>query len=299
MSSATLAFIDRSGFGFLGSGLLCIAVGLLTYHDFFKCDYVQIRNHQEWTVSSGYTVAQFVALVIGTFMLPMGIIFLLIFAVQSSKNKWNDALKICTYALLCGGSALGVALSHSMAEDVLSCGIFCFGDDGVQREKNDAAVVAMGLIYFFVSIFFMVVFFCLTILAIFSQNAVEPPPTYMQPEDEKKPLLHNPTQSSAVNRADIQPVHTGPSKHVSVFVVFLTFAVVYPLLFFACMSLPTWWSYFTKYDIQGYQVSPSDNKTTNSLRRNSRSTCKYVCRPKSLTRFTDFTGRSISGEGRC
>lgn len=249
MSADTLNFIDRSGFGFLICGLLSIGIGVVTYNDFFKCDYIQIRNHSEWTVPAGYSVPQFVALVIGTFMLPLGIVLLLVFAVQSSKNKWNDFLKMATYAGLFMLSCLGIFLSYDMAEDVLSCGIFCMGSEATQNEINDAGIIFMGLIYFFVCIGFALLFLYLSVLSMHQRSEYDPPPTYLSQTDEheSKPLLQ-------ANHSGARPLFVGRQKHLTVTVVVLTFAVLYPLLFFACTALPTWWSYFSHFSIQEYQV---------------------------------------------
>jgi hypothetical protein len=39
-----------------------------------------------------------------------------------------------------------------------------------------------------------------------------------------------------------------------VIILAVVFGLFYPAFFFACMMLPTWWDYFTRYYIQTYQV---------------------------------------------
>ena len=64
----------------------------------------------------------------------------------------------------------------------------------------------------------------------------------------KEPLV---SSSSSVN-----------NKKSSLYFILMiaVFMIMYPILIFACMALPTWWSGFTPSSIQGYRsINPSDN----------------------------------------
>lgn len=289
------AFIDRSGIAFLIAGLSFLTLGVITMNAFFKCDYIQIRDHSQWSVVGGYTVSQFVALVIATYMLPVGIIFMLIYAVQSYKNDWGGywGKIIINFLLFLVFLAASVA-SYFQSADVLECGIFCMTGPSTQSDINNAAIVSFGLLYFIFSFGFTVLFLFMTIYAGLSYSDPEPPLATVQTVEEVKPLIPAATTSvvskfalsfrgnkdstpppSASATAVAQSLQTSPSKNyshlrggsgssitstgtpspshtrlISISSVCLVFAVLYPLLFFACTALPTWWADFTKYSIQ-------------------------------------------------
>lgn len=264
---AFVSLIDSTGIGYLLGSILCFAIAIVTYDDFFQCDYIQIRDSSEWTVSSGYTTSQFIALVIACITLPLGIIQILIFAVQSFKNVWSFSLKLLLYFLLSvlGGGA--VWLSYGLAGDVLSCGVFCFGSNGTQNDINDAAIIFIGLVYFFLSSALTLLFTWLFILTIAtggtkpaSKKSYESSQQQQQQQGygatdsaddvEEKPLL-----ASSRPNPYLMLASASKKRYKIVFAMFTVFLILYPLLIFACTVLPTWWSKFSKFDIQRYQVS--------------------------------------------
>jgi len=284
------AFLDRSGLAFLIAGLSFLALGVVTMDAFYKCEYIQIRDHSQWSVVGGYTVSQFVALVIGTYTLPVGVMFMLIYAAQSYKNEWGGyAGKIVLNFLLFLLFLAASIASYIQAADVLECGIFCMTGPSEQNEINNAAIVSFGMLYFIFSFGFTVLFLLMTIYSALSWYDPEAPLASVQSADEVKPLIPAAaTTTSIVSKFSLsfrgnkeqpvvaQTVQNSPSKGVhyqqggngttggvgvgtppvsrtrliSITSVCLVFAVLYPLLFFACTALPTWWAGFTKYTIQ-------------------------------------------------
>jgi hypothetical protein len=97
----TLLFIDRIGYGYLFPAVSCLSLGVYSYNYFFQNDNFQYLNYNEWTIPAGYTVAQFFGLLIGTILFPLGIMSMLIFALQSYKytDKYYH-INIFVYALL-------------------------------------------------------------------------------------------------------------------------------------------------------------------------------------------------------
>ena len=86
-------------------------------------------------------------------------------------------------------SIAGVVVGYYMSKDVLDCGIFCYGNGGTQRTKNDAAIIFVGLLYFMFSFAFMIFFFLLTLHAYFGKFDAEPSFTPSRIDQyETKPL---------------------------------------------------------------------------------------------------------------
>ena len=258
-----LPFIDRSGLTFLSAAGIALATALTSISAFFHCDYIQYRSHQDWTTSAGYTKAQFIALFIGTYALPFGLVFLLIYSVQSAKSRWGYEAKIAVYFLLMLLSIAGVVVGYYMSRDVLDCGIFCYGNGGTQRTKNDAAIIFVGLLYFMFSFAFMIFFFLLTLHAYFGKFDAEPSFTPSRIDQyETKPLLSGKgiSQNNRQTKAVVLPKK---SRVQNVLIIAVVFSGLFPLMLYSCMTLPTWWSYFSKYSIQEYEADkPSQDYGT-------------------------------------
>lgn len=275
------AWIDRSGLAFLIAGLSFLTIGVFTTNAFFQCEYVQLRDHSQWTVTGGYSIAQFTALVIGTYTLPAGVIFMLIYAVQSFKSKWGYYAKVVAYFSLGSGFVVCSVYSYIQAKEILECGIFCMQGGAEESSINNAAIVWVGLLYFIFSFSFAVLYLGLSLFAYMSRYDPEPSNANAvvggngigySPIEEIKPLLYQ-SQSGSVdgskgkstplvqqmsleinsknkNDSNVRFNSNSRKRIISVTVVLLVFTALYPLLFFAATALPTWWNGFTAYGIQ-------------------------------------------------
>lgn len=304
-----LIFIDAIGYSYLFPAISCLSLGVFSYNYFFQNDNFQYLNYYEWVVPAGYTVAQFMGLLIGTILFPLGIMSMLIFALQSFKN--TDKYYHITgfvYALLSAifFTSSGLVYNYMDAKgnispydiirivmviciviDIINCAIFCFTAQSTTYTTNNAGIVAIGVIYFIFCILFGLLFLLLTLLVVFSP--VNPSNTRDQiskqinrtsPHEEAAPLLPTiyPRNADVLNQIsnpmhvtsndylshlrNIPPVKQSPKKWVS---ISLGFLVLYPLMFFACISLPTWWNRFNRYYIQKYQVC--NHRILNTFRR--------------------------------
>jgi hypothetical protein len=203
-------------------------------------------------------VPQFTGLVIGTFVLPISIAFVFIFAIQSSKNEWggiNGCGKITTYTLLTMLSFVGVIYSFKMCSNIIVCGVFCFGDSALNGERNEGAIQAIGLIYFLVSITYFFLFTYLTLSNYINRNFVSIcNSSDVYQDKESLPLLLSNREAQYSNNRDKHSQTIVRSKRNENVLMMLIFLLFYPFLIFACTTLPTWWAYFSRYDIQTYQV---------------------------------------------
>jgi predicted ferric reductase len=245
-----LAFFDGLALPYLVTGIVLLTLGALSYAAFFNADYVNYTEHKYWTYNAGYDIWQFISLLLGTYFFPFGIICILIFAVQSFKYHKDYTKKTVIYAILAAVSAFSAIISYIQGSDILTCFIFCFGDGGVDSSKNNGTYVWIGVLYFIFSLAFMVLFAVLSVISYSKRNEVRPvyAPVFMTYENQ--PLLNN---NGADTNFSYLKSESLVSKYTSAAPLFLVFGLLYPLLLLACMTLPTWWAYFTKYDIQQYQ----------------------------------------------
>lgn len=278
--STKLPFSDRSGFSILVLSLLLLAAGVVNINSFFQCDYVRYRDNLEWDDLAGYNEHQFTSLLLGCYLAPAGVVLMLIFAVQSYKGRINAFVRVVIYGLLCAGFFSASGVSYNQGFDILSCGIFCFGSNATRNATNDAAIVYMGAIYFITSFAFSALFFVLAVLSLFNRNQVEPAyrPSFLssnssgggggsssgsgnKADAESKPLIR--AHGSSVMGHVASPAQQQLRKRRLVIAALaFVFLFMYPLLFVACMTLPTWWAYFTAYDIQvrTYIPTPSSHR---------------------------------------
>ena len=266
-----LVVIEKTGLLFLVGGLGSLAMGVRCYDSFFQCDYVQLPNHGDWGTPAGYTVPQFVALLLGTYLLPLGLMLILVYAVQSYKSLFlrYSPIKALFYLLLTAVSMYAVYRSYVMSKDILDCGIFCIGHDATVNSTNDAAIVSTGVIYFVVCVGLTALFAYLTLLTIHDiarYNSVGQDPSAPATSAkgssiiyETQPLMKgfDPTAQAkeTYKQKSTQYRRNGARSIQTVVALALTFGALYPVFFFACTALPTWWAYFTKHSIQAYEVS--------------------------------------------
>ena len=317
----------NAAFACLLIGFLSILIGVFNYQDIFNCDYLQYRMRSKWSTRSGYTLSQFINLLFGTFLLPIGITFLLIFSIQSYKNPWlasaqtserqsnshtkantSKLLKCSVYFILWLLSIAGIIFSFLLSQDLLACGIFCFGNTATRSIKKDGMIVTFGFIYLVISILFSILFGWLFLLTC-NQNSsthhhnnhgsthttTATTTTSNSPIGICNQLFYKNTKCKTsyenVGLLDPEIVQTSPAttnnnnittnnnysnseypyknlnnsyevlheyhqknKRIQMIVVAVTLLVLYPIIIFACMALPTWGFYFNKFDIQAYQV---------------------------------------------
>ena len=268
---APVSWFERSGLLYLLSGLGALLIGAKCYDSFFQCDYVQHPNHSEWSTPAGYTVPQFVALVIGTYLLPFGLMLVLVYAVQSYKSPFwaYTPIKVFVYAALAALAAYATHLSYLMGKEIIDCGVFCIGHDASSNATNDAAIVSTGIIYFIVSLLLAALFSALALLSIFSS----PQDNVASNRTERGSSSANNGTSLVYENEPLIPPDPARAKEMSfkqkstqfrrnrarsaqtVLALALTFGALYPIFFLACTVLPTWWAYFTKHSIQTYEAS--------------------------------------------
>jgi len=264
-----LDWVDKSGVVYLISSLGSIVVGVKCYDSFFQCDYVQRSNHGDWSTPAGYTVPQFVALVLGTYLLPLGLMLMLVYAVQSYKSLFlvNNPLKVLIYLVLAAFCGFGVYNSYLMGKEIIDCGVlFCVGHDATTNVTNDAAVISTGALFFIISVAMTFLFSVLSLLSLHDavnfmmhadQGSVRDSGGSSLFYDKQSLLPSDPAlvkemthkqKSTQYRRNQSRSTHT-------VLALALTFGALYPLFFLACTMLPTWWAYFSKHSIQTYEAS--------------------------------------------
>jgi hypothetical protein len=144
------------------------------------------------------------------------------------------------------------------------------------------------VIYFLFCLLFGLLFFILTLLVVFSP--LSPPSSPIsrsgsiskqinqEDEAEAAPLLPAtyPRNHQVYNEITSNPMYSSPASRLQAatvsgrdglthpmikqspkkwIVIIIGFVLFYPLMFFACISLPTWWNRFNRYYIQKYQQS--------------------------------------------
>lgn len=254
---------------YLCVSIFCLSFGVWCYDAFVQCDYVQYgsSNKTEWTVSAGYTLTQWWAIAIGTFLLPMGVLTLLICAFLIAKAKWGLAAvgKLFLFASLFVASLISVIYSYRMAADVLGCGVFCHGesdDDGGSYDSAHGAIYSIGMVYFFVCLIGTVLFGLLTLSAFYQivttyDDVIQADETDRLVGESTPPKPPTATAAAAKTRVQRSQYET----NVNWTLLTIVFVLFYPFLLFATMSLPTWWATFSKTDLSAYLADIPDSGT--------------------------------------
>lgn len=300
-TNTMLDWIEKSGSIFLLGGATFLAMGVLCYDSFFQCDYIRFPNHDDWSTSAGYTLPQFLALVMGTYSLPLGLMSLLVYAVQSFKSTYwaSFTTKVFVYLLLAGVSGFCTLASYLMSREVIDCAVVCVGHDAEANATNDAAIISTGLIYFLVAAALTLLFVSLALLSLFAifdarlhEGPEGGPPAKGDKASSSSSTISSASSSgsstsgnsSSANKAsgkgetkpllgDLDPKSLPSYAHKSaqarrskarslqtLLAMALTFGSLYPVFFFACITLPTWWANFSKHGIQTYEASRPSKK---------------------------------------
>jgi hypothetical protein len=288
-ATTVVKLIDRSGLVYGLAGLCALTLSIISISDFLACDFVTMRSSKNWSTESGYTPSQFWSLVIATVSLPISIIFLLVFAVQSFKNRWSMYGKLGAYFVVTCYAAVGMTAAYHKSSELLSCGVFCLGTREVDKnDTNDAAVIVVGMIYFCVFMLLFVVFLYILLQTNFAMDdnddlssmadlALNLNEDDDDVESEERPLIS--TYGISVSRdnhvaapgsgsRDQQPrtfvdspmVMSTKRQRQMISTIALVFIFLFPLLITASALLPTWWAYFTLYDIRAYEASVPASK---------------------------------------
>jgi len=83
--------------GYLALSLVFLSLGVHGYHTFLQCEFFTSTN---WSSDAGWTLNEWFWFATGTYFLPVGICFQLIFVVQSYKQKWGIYWKLALFYLL-------------------------------------------------------------------------------------------------------------------------------------------------------------------------------------------------------
>ena len=258
-----------SGAGFLLSAAIFYLIAIASYYHFLGSDYFLLTK-SAWTTDAGYTKLNFVYFVLGTYFLPAGILFTLIFISKSSKYLPSRSYgKLLIYVFLLATFIVGCITSANNCSDVLNCiGIFCIGTSRISSRSS--GVISFNLALFFIAIFFSIIFASLSLIEGFILYRMR-----LQPEQysslnvvEKSPLADSDlkviTNFNSGMRKCVKAVRSAERAHrrkymrawlSEALLMTLVFLVLYPILILASTLLPTWWSGFTRYKIQQYQLS--------------------------------------------
>jgi hypothetical protein len=229
-------------------GILCLSLGVWSNSKFLECDYLHFLQHGDWSNTAGFTRAQFTALFFGTVLLPCGLIFVVIFTIQAYtlRTKFNYG-KIVLFAALTCVSLVSAYYSYDMGKDVLNCiGNFCSGTDESTATEILGAKNTLGAVYFFCSICFIAFFCYVMMLSILN---------YLKHEEEKNNSIG---EDQPLVRQDHLPIVKNSSRKNQIWIFVVVLGVLYPLMFIASISLPTWWRRFSKYELQKYEASEPD-----------------------------------------
>jgi len=166
-----------------------------------------------------------------------------------------------------------------MAFDLLNCGVFCWGTDYRTTETlsyNYSAQYTFGMLFFFTSLIFL--FGITGLLVMLHLQVYYKGDLFIDSNDQQEfthkrfsskgsakrvtlasnPSLANNEQEEIKEAFNPSWVKQGPvddsRKGVKYYVLMiLVFGGLFPFIIISCMSLPTWWAYFTPYDIQTYR----------------------------------------------
>ena len=258
-----------SGAGFLLSAASFFLISIASYYHFLGSDYFLLPK-SAWKTDAGYTKLNFVYFLVGTYFLPVAIMFTLIFISKSSKYLPSRSYgKLLIYAFLLATFTVGCITSANNCSDVLNCiGLFCIGTSGASNTSS--GVVSFNLVLFFIAIFFSVIFASLSLTEGFAlyQMRLKPEEYSSLNAVEKSPLVDSdfkvPTKPNSGTRKHMEAVRSSERTHRKTYMqawlseallMTLIFLVLYPILILASTLLPTWWSGFTRYKIQEYQLS--------------------------------------------
>lgn len=255
--------------GLLISSLVLFAISIASYYFFLDIDYFSQPIKAKWSTPAGYTKLQFVYFVLGTYLLPIAIIFMSLFISKSLQQIPDRThFKFPMYAFLTSGFLIGSITSAIYSKDVMSCiGYFCVGTS--TKTLTSPGTVSANIVFFSICVYFFLALAgasAITGLKKYRSHYMISGPNYreMNVSDETRPVndrlnikLDAVSASNMTNLRAAENRHRKEHKHSLIkemVIIALVFAVLYPTMFVACMILPTWWSGFTRFKIQQYQA---------------------------------------------
>ena len=147
------------------------------YYAFLQCDWMVYGYDQTslWTAAAGYTVSQWVYFWVATYCLPIAVIFLVSFASASFHAlPRTSPLKLTIYYVIFSLLVVAIAFSYILSSDVLHCiSYLCVSsvadsapqdDDGLEGTIK-AGQIFVGMLYFFIADFFLIVFTTYIVIA--------------------------------------------------------------------------------------------------------------------------------------
>eukprot|EP01041_Mallomonas_annulata_P002414 gene2414-4684_t len=227
------SFLDDTGLSYLILSIFFFYLGSEGYRQFLKCDFVR-KPESEWSSPAGYTKSHFAWLFVGSYLLPLGLIMSFFFLFRSYKCRINNNLKLILYYGLLAVMIYCAIASYNMGADVLKCGIlFCSEDDTNDNNNNPPAPVVF--------------------VGIFLQTNIEENDSFIYTG------LGYGTGSGGQELLSPSLIQQyKKSNKMNILSIIATFTILYPIIFIACISLPTWWNNFTSEGINTYRKDAPD-----------------------------------------
>jgi hypothetical protein len=199
----------------------------------------------------------------GIIFLPSGIMSVLIFS--SLSFTLQPVFFVATiYAAIAVAFFICSGYSGDTANQLLQCG-FLFCADATTTNTDSAMIVSMNIIYFIVSFSLGIYFASLVPLVFLSTSSASstietaPPTTDTIPTESSTLLPNNNTAASPKKRfVNHRETTLFLGQTLSFWGTLVTFLILYPILFIACMALPTWWNGFKLSSVQTYYSSTPD-----------------------------------------
>jgi len=253
----------KGGYLYLIFGMITLLLAFITLYYFLQAQYFQIG----WWNGGSFYQNDVILVIFGTYLLPLSLILLLVFANLSFKNINHSNEKVLIYIVCIFIFSSLAGYGYYMSRDVFNClGYFCMSDSITEDTGDPSGSNFVGLLYFLIGLFFDIIFGSFILMIYFNKERVVQSGPVPGMLSEYEPILSNEKRYS-----NKYPFYNAPSfldcqlglrkKYWSeFFLVSLVFLVLYPLLFVACLIMPTGWNNFSQYGIQSYQHSNPDQK---------------------------------------
>lgn len=222
----------------------------------------------EWTSTYGYNAVDFVYFVLGSYFFPLSIVLMLVFMSHSYKRTTSAFRKYVVYVPMLIGFIIAAVFSFMYARNVLTCiSFYCMGGAEYNSTAEPVATF-LGTLYFFVCLLFSFGYILLIVMTYSSDTgennktvAVGSGETDRLMGEENRGSTHFHTSKQGINKqlysSRFQTTGNVSSVAKSLIIAFVLL-ILYPIFFFACMLLPTWWNLFTWSGIQYYQSYTPD-----------------------------------------
>ena len=280
-----LSVFFNSSLPLLYSSILMLAIGAFSAHQFLFIDFFEDFSNtcNQEPDPSCYTVGGWVALVVATYFLPLGMCLLLIWTVQSAKET-PSMLIFIHQVLMWVTSVITIVRGYELANGIMSCGvIFCSAANAViPEDENNSGEQAYGWYYFWSGILnnLMCTFVLTKVITQYfrnknsdnedeSQAAAETPllqsSARMVRQNSKLESMERTISQTIARNILLKPGH--PTTHAlyeTVLPLALVFGALYPFYWFCCMALPTWWYRFTVSELQSYMAQDPEVNSGNT-----------------------------------